>query len=63
MVTDYVSFIFMSLSSCSLPPFLSGFSNLVLNSLQELSAKRSVLAAYPVHAHCMMREVIILIGL
>lgn len=63
MVTDCMGFIFMSLLFYSLPSFLLGFSNLVLNSLQELSAKGSMLTAYPVHAHCVMRDVIVLEGL
>lgn len=63
MVTDYMNLSFMSLSSYSLPAFLLGFSNLFLNNLQELSAKGNMLAAYPVHIHCVMRDAIILTGL
>lgn len=58
MVTDYMNLFFMSLSSCSLPAFLLSFSNL-FNNLQELSAEGNMLAAYPVHIPCVMRDVII----
>lgn len=65
MVTDHMSmsFFFLSLLSYFWPAFLLGFSNLFLNNLQELSAEGCMLAAYPVHAHCVMGDVITLIGL
>lgn len=63
MMTDSMNLLFMSLSSYSLPAFLLHFSNLFLNNLQEFSAEGNMLAAYPVHVHCVIRDVIILTGL